>query len=239
MGRLTGGPAVLASPRHAQSNLGALSLLCSPPPCWSGHAGAQRRAPPPRPPRRPPPRPNPHLTDPASVDVVVRKLAGAGIRIQPNNASSGRNGEPVKAINFTYDGWPLVISQFSSSAALRANAGFDPAKEPRHGDATYIVAGLNILIEYGPGSHRAGSAAGPAIPERRDAPRRCPGPAARAAPAGLAGPVAVAVPEPIPDGRPVADGRTSAKASAAPTKKPSAKPSAKPAKATPKPTKKP
>ena len=73
---------------------------------------------------------NPHLTDPASVDVVIRKLAGAGIRMQPNNASSGRNGEPVKAINFTYDGWPLVISQFSSSAALHANARFDPAKEP-------------------------------------------------------------------------------------------------------------
>src|SRR6185503_2905590 len=49
-----------------------------------------------------------------------------------------------------------------------------------------------------------GSAAGPALPERRDAPRRCPGPAPRAVAAGLPEPVAAAQPEPITHARTVA-----------------------------------
>ena len=194
----------------------------------------------PAPTAAPTPTPNPHLTDPASVDVVIRKLAGAGIRIQPNNASSGRNGEPVKAINFTYDGWPLVISQFSSSAALRANAGFDPAKEPRHGDATYIVAGLNILIEYGPGIRTTQDP--PPDPRFRSAAMRLVdvldpllGPLQQAS----LDPLPLPSPSPSPTVAPSPTAAPTAKASAAPTKKPSAKPSAKPAKATPKPTKKP
>lgn len=194
----------------------------------------------PAPTAAPTPTPNPHLTDPASVDVVIRKLAGAGIRIQPNNASSGRNGEPVKAINFTYDGWPLVISQFSSSAALRANAGFDPAKEPRHGDATYIVAGLNILIEYGPGIRTTQDP--PPDPQFRSAAMRLVdvldpllGPLQQAS----LDPLPLPSPSPSPTVAPSPTAAPTAKASAAPTKKPSAKPSAKPAKATPKPTKKP
>ena len=179
--------------------------------------------------------PDPHLSDPVSVEVVIRKLAGAGIRMQPNNASAGRNGEPVKAINFTYDGWPLVISQFSSSAALRANAAFDPSKQPRHGDATYKVAGLNILIEYGPG-----------IRSPKDPP---PDPRFRSAAMRLVdvldpllGPLQQAslnplpLPSPSPSPTLAPSPAASPKASAAPTKKPSAKPSPK---ATPKPTKKP
>jgi hypothetical protein len=191
----------------------------------------------PAPTAAPTPTPEPHLTDPVSVDVVIRKLAGAGIRMQPNNASAGRNGEPVKSINFTYDGWPLVISQFSSAAALRANAQFDPAKALRHGDATYKVAGLNILIEYGPG-----------IRTDKDPP---PDPRFRSAAMRLVdvldpllGPLQQASLEPLPLPQPSPSptvARTpsaSPKASAAPTRKPSAKPTAKP-KATPKPTKKP
>jgi hypothetical protein len=181
--------------------------------------------------------PDPHLTDPVSVDVVIRKLAGAGIRMQPNNASAGRNGEPVKAINFTYDGWPLIISQFSSSAALRANAAFDPSKQPRHGDATYKVAGLNILIEYGPGIRSAQDP--PPDPRFRSAAMRLVdvldpllGPLQQASLNPLP------LPEPSPSPTLAPSPTASPKASAAPTKKPSAKPTAKP-KATPKPTPKP
>lgn len=96
---------------------------------------------------------DPHLDDPASVDDVIRKLAVAGLRITPNNATSGRNGEPVKSVNATFEGWPLNISEFTSASALRKTGGFDPKKGPRGGDATYVIAGLNILIEYGPDIH--------------------------------------------------------------------------------------
>src|SRR3954469_3496481 len=185
----------------------------------------------------PTPTPDPHLTDPVSVDVVIRKLAGAGIRMQPNNASAGRNGEPVKSINFTYDGWPLVISQFSSSAALLANAAFDPSKQPRHGDATYKVAGLNILVEYGPGIRTTQDP--PPDPRFRSAAMRLVdvldpllGPLQQASldPLPLPAPSATPTIAPSPTASP--------KASAAPTKKPSPKPTAK-TRATPKPTKKP
>jgi hypothetical protein len=157
--------------------------------------------------------------------------------MQPNNASAGRNGEPVKAINFTYDGWPLVISQFSSSAALRKSTEFDPSKQPRHGDATYKVAGLNILIEYGPGIRTAQDP--PPDPRFRSAAMRLVdvldpllGPLQQAS----LNPLPLPSPSPSPTLAP--SPTPSAKASAAPTKKPSAKPTAKP-KATPKPTKKP
>lgn len=99
------------------------------------------------------PTPDPHLTDPASVDEVIRKLAVSGLRITPNNATSGRNGEPVKSVNATFEGWPLSISQYTSATALRTTGGFNPDKGPAGGDATYTIVGLNILIEYGPAIH--------------------------------------------------------------------------------------
>jgi hypothetical protein len=97
--------------------------------------------------------PDPHMTEPASVDEVIRKLAIAGLRITPNNATSGRDGEPVKSVNATFEGWPLSISQYTSAEALKTKSTFDPEKGPAGGDATYIIAGLNILIEYGPDIH--------------------------------------------------------------------------------------
>ena len=109
---------------------------------WLGACGSAAPSSTPVPTAAPTATPDPHLTDPVSVDVVIRKLAGAGIRMQPNNASAGRNGEPVKAINFTYDGWPLVISQFSSSAALRANAMAGSATDAEH--AFPAIGGLGI-----------------------------------------------------------------------------------------------
>ena len=97
--------------------------------------------------------PDPHLAEPATADDVLRKLALAGLRITPNNASVGPSGEPIKSINASFEGWPLQISQYSSGVALRKVEKFDPAKGPRGGDSTYMLVGLNILVEYGPAIH--------------------------------------------------------------------------------------
>jgi hypothetical protein len=94
--------------------------------------------------------PDPHLAAPVSVDALYRMIGGAGIHITPNTASKGRNGEPIKRIVGTYRDWPIVLSQFSTNAALRTEAKFDPKVPPVRGEAPYIVEGLNILIEYGP-----------------------------------------------------------------------------------------
>jgi hypothetical protein len=108
------------------------------------------------------------LTDPASVDVVYRKLSAAGLRITANNAGRGQGGEPVKKINASYRDWPLIISQFSSSAALLETTKFVPDVPPVRGQPSYRLVGLNILVEYGPSVTNRG---GPPIPDdiRREA----------------------------------------------------------------------
>ncbi len=94
----------------------------------------------------------PHLVEPASVDDVIRKLVSAGLRLTPNTASVGATGEPVKRVNATYGSWPLVLTQYSTSEALREVAEFDPSRRPALGESPYILAGLNILLEFGPHS---------------------------------------------------------------------------------------
>ena len=176
----------------------------------------------PAPSAAPTPTPNPHLTAPVSVDVIIRKLATAGIRIQPNNASAGRDGEPRKSINATYDGWPLILTEFSSAEKVRSVGRFDPTRAPRHGDPMYVVTGLNILIEYGPGIRSKSDP--PPDPRFRSAAMRLIdvldpllGPLEQAAIDPL--PLRGVVPPPSPEPS------ASAAASPKPTKKPSAKPS--------------
>ncbi|HEY7522048.1 MAG TPA: hypothetical protein VH720_00125 [Candidatus Limnocylindrales bacterium] len=94
------------------------------------------------------PTPDPHLADPASVDDVYRRLSAAGLRITANTATAG--AEPVMRVSATYRDWPLILTQYTSSAALLAAARFDPASPPRRGQAPYRIVGLNILVEYGP-----------------------------------------------------------------------------------------
>lgn len=96
--------------------------------------------------------PDPHLSEPASVDDLIRKIVSGGLRVTPNTASVGASGEPVKRVNATYGNWPLVLTQYSTSAALREEAGFDPSRRPVLGESPYILAGLNILLEFGPHS---------------------------------------------------------------------------------------
>ena len=105
---------------------------------------------------------DPHLTEPASVDEVFLALQKRGLDITPNTASSGPGGEPAKVISATYAGWPLLLSEYSSSAALRTRGGFDPARPIRQGDAPIALAGLNILVEFGP---KTANTAVPAAPD--------------------------------------------------------------------------
>jgi len=92
-----------------------------------------------------------HLSEPVKADSIYRALLAAGLRIVPNNASTGGPGfEPVKRINATYAGWPLAISQFSSSAALRAATDWKAGAKPGQDESSIAFMGLNILVEFGP-----------------------------------------------------------------------------------------
>jgi hypothetical protein len=164
--------------------------------------------------------PSQHLTEPATADDVIRVMAISGLKIVPNNATSGRNGEPIKSVNATYDGWPIVITQYSSAAALRKVARFDPSKGPVVGDATYVLVGLNILISYGPQIHS----------------RKAPRPAARYRTSAMRivetldpvlGPLQQVTVDPLPlPGGAAASPSASTPAASAPAKSPKASPSA-------------
>jgi hypothetical protein len=111
---------------------------------------------------------DPHLSDPASVDSIYRALAAAGFDLVANTASSSPGREPVKRISATYGKWPLILSEFSSAAALQKATAFDPAKALRAGEPPFVLAGLNILVEYGPKSTNAAPKR-PAAPRSADA----------------------------------------------------------------------
>lgn len=104
----------------------------------------------PRPSPSPTPTPDRHLTEPATAEAIFRALSAAGLRVVSNNAVTGAPGqEPRLRINATYANWPLVIHEYSSSTALRG-AGFRPGARPTIGQAPFNLAGLNILVEFGP-----------------------------------------------------------------------------------------
>jgi hypothetical protein len=112
--------------------------------------GAAAVSPTPIPSPRPTPTPDPHLDEPASVGDVYTALNAAGLRVVANNADAGApGGEPRKRVNSTYAGWPLILSEYSSAEAL-AEYGFQPDTEPALDEAPFSIAGLNILVEFGP-----------------------------------------------------------------------------------------
>jgi len=92
--------------------------------------------------------PNPHLTDPASVDVVYNALVRAGLQISANSADTG-TGAMIKRYHLTYDAWPLVLTEYTSAKTLVSESGFNPKAKPVLGNPPFALAGLNILIEYG------------------------------------------------------------------------------------------
>jgi hypothetical protein len=97
----------------------------------------------------PTPTPNPHLSAPVSVDQLYNKLKKAGLTLYLNTADAGIDGEPRKRLNLTYEGWPLLIAEYSSATALTRETGFDPARRPGDGDPAYAIVGENILVQYG------------------------------------------------------------------------------------------
>jgi hypothetical protein len=109
--------------------------------------------------------PDPHLTEPVSIDTIFVELQKAGLDLTGNTASTGPAGEPVKSIAATYENWPLILSGYSSSAALRGTTGYDPAKPIGQGDPPITLVGLNVQIEFGPQTSNT------VIPEAPDARR--------------------------------------------------------------------
>jgi hypothetical protein len=115
-----------------------------------GGCGSGTATPPPSAQPTPLVTPDPHLAAPAHVDDVFRLIGARGIKLVANTASEGTKGDPVKRIVATYSDWPLVLTEFSSANAVRNAGKFDPSQRPQRGEAPYILAGLNILVEYGP-----------------------------------------------------------------------------------------
>jgi hypothetical protein len=178
----------------------------------------------------PGPTPVAHLSEPAKADSIYLALLAAGLRIVPNNASTGGPGnEPVKRINATYAGWPLAISQFSSSASLRTTTDWKAGARPGQGESSIAFMGLNILVEYGPTSGTT-----PKTPDDRQlAAAEALHQALDALVSPLSARTIVAIPG-VPESTAAPTASPSPKAK--PTARPSAKPTARPtAKATKKP----
>jgi hypothetical protein len=98
---------------------------------------------------------DPHLTSPTTLEVVYKALQAAGLKIVADTAASGRNGkEPQRKLIATYEGWPLIISEFSTAKALSKATKWKRGKRPGQGEPPFALKGLNILIEWGPTTGR-------------------------------------------------------------------------------------
>ena len=95
--------------------------------------------------------PDPHLTEPATADAIFNAIRVGKLPLSVNNATAGGPGSPVvKQINAQVANWPLIITQYSSSAELRKGIGWDPTAGPKQGDPPYAWVAMNILISFGP-----------------------------------------------------------------------------------------
>ncbi len=98
---------------------------------------------------------DPHLTAPATLEVVYAALQKAGLQINADTAASGRNGnEPQRKLIATYEGWPLIISEYSTAKALNKVTKWKRGKHPGQGEPPIAIKGLNILVEWGPTTGR-------------------------------------------------------------------------------------
>ncbi len=100
------------------------------------------------------PSPQPvHLTEPAAADSIFRALNKAGFTIVASTAGSGGTGhEPVRRVIATFQDWPLVVSEYSSTKALAKAKPWKVGMKPGPGEPPMAFIGLNILIEWGPTS---------------------------------------------------------------------------------------
>jgi hypothetical protein len=132
--------------------------------CLVAACGATATPPPvvtPAPTAMPTPTPNPHLTEPATADAVYLALLKAGLKIESNTAVTGGPGkEPVKRIEASWLGWPLSISEFTTSRSLNQAEGWKAGAKPVKSDRPIAFMGMNILVEFGPST-----ASGPIHPD--------------------------------------------------------------------------
>lgn len=98
--------------------------------------------------------PDPHLPDPTTADDVFLALGRQGLRLTASNATTGSGGL-VKRINASFGGWPLIISEYASSAALAAATDWPAGEPPGGNEPAVAVAGANILVTWGPTSNAA------------------------------------------------------------------------------------
>jgi hypothetical protein len=95
--------------------------------------------------------PNPHLPSPATARQVFAGLGKAGLPITANTATLGADGsDVVTKIYATYLGWPLDVTEFRSATALTKAVAWADGDEPGKGEPPIALAGVNILITWGP-----------------------------------------------------------------------------------------
>ena len=103
----------------------------------------------------PSPTPDPHLVAPVALEAVYTALQKAGLKINADTAGVGKPGaEPTRQLVATYEGWPLIISQYSSTKALDQAKKWKKGKRPGQGEPPLAIKGLNILVEWGPTTGR-------------------------------------------------------------------------------------
>lgn len=105
--------------------------------------------------------PNPHLPDPTTADDVFLAIGAQGLRLSANNATTGTGGL-VKRINGSFGGWPLTISEYTSAAELTRRLKWPADGVPGGNEPAVAVAGLNILVTWGPISNGPPDAPDPA-----------------------------------------------------------------------------
>lgn len=99
----------------------------------------------------PTPTPNPHLPSPATAKQVFAGLGKAGLTITANTATLGQDGSDiVTRIYATYLGWPLDVVEYRSATALTKVITWADGEEPGKGEPPAALAGMNILIMWGP-----------------------------------------------------------------------------------------
>ena len=95
--------------------------------------------------------PNPHLPSPATARQVFAGLGKAGLPITANTATLGPDGgDVVTKIYATYLGWPLDVTEYRSATALTKAITWADGEEPGKGEPPIALAGVNILITWGP-----------------------------------------------------------------------------------------
>jgi hypothetical protein len=95
--------------------------------------------------------PDPHLKEPVTADQIYLVIAAANPGFRPSNATIN-DGPIVKRINADLGGWPLRITAYTSSSALRKVITWKAGDSPGRDEPPYTFAALNITVEYGPSS---------------------------------------------------------------------------------------